>query len=86
MSLLNFEKSEHLFLELKIIFPLIHFYESYIKDKKYKFLIYKNTNEKIFAPFKYYNNFQIKIDGADYNKKNVCNFWKRMKKKLEIYL
>jgi hypothetical protein len=82
MSLLNFEKSEHLFLELKIIFPLIHFYESYIKDKKYKFLIYKNTNEKIFAPFKYYNNFQIKIDGADYNKKKCLQFLEKDEKEI----
>ena len=75
MNLFKFEKVENNFLELKHIFPLIYFYQSYIKEKKYNFLIYKNSLEnndskkKIFL-FKDYNIFNNDIDKQD-NQKNT---------------
>ena len=74
MNLFNFEKYKNKFFDLKYIFPLIQFFELYIKEKKYEFLIYKdkieNTKtEKTLSLFKTYNSF--KINENENNKKNV---------------
>ena len=69
-NLLEFEKYENNYVELKYIFPLIYFYKTYIEEKKYNFLIYKNNiennnSEKKFSLFKDYNLFKIKTDKED---------------------
>ena len=69
-NLLEFEKYENNYIELKYIFPLIYFYKTYIEEKKYNFLIYKNNiennnSEKKFSLFKDYNLFKIKTDKED---------------------
>ena len=74
MHLLEFGKYEKKFLEMKNIFPLIYFFKSYIKDKKYEFLIYKTNTEnanskRVVSLFKNYNTFKIKNDGKNNNKK-----------------
>ena len=74
MHLLEFGKYEKKFLEMKNIFPLIYFFKSYIKDKKYEFLIYKtntenNNSKRVVSLFKNYNTFKIKNDGKNNNKK-----------------
>ena len=68
-NLLEFEKYENDYIELKYIFSLIYFYKTYIEEKKYEFLIYKNNiennnSEKKFSLFKDYNLFKIKNDAS----------------------
>ena len=74
--LLNFEDYENKFSNIKYIFPLIYFYKSYIKEKKYEFLIYKNNienakSENKLSLFNSYNLFKIKNDGTDNRKKCI---------------
>ena len=74
--LLNFEEYENKFPNIKYIFPLIYFFKSYIKEKKYEFLIYKNNienakSEKKLSLFNSYNLFKIKNDGPDNRKKCI---------------
>ena len=74
--LLNFEEYENKFPNIKSIFPLIYFFKSYIKEKKYEFLIYKNNienakSEKKLSLFNSYNLFKIKNDGPDNRKKCI---------------
>ena len=64
------KNNENNYIELKYIFPLIYFYKTYIEEKKYNFLIYKNNiennnSEKKFSLFKDYNLFKIKTDKED---------------------
>jgi len=74
--LINFEDNENKFPNMKYIFPLIYYFKSYIKEKKYEFLIYKNNienanAEKKLSLFNSYNLFKIKNDGPDKRKKCI---------------
>ena len=74
--LLNFEDYENKLPNIKYIFPLIYFFKSYIKEKKYDFLIYKNNienskSEKKLSLFNSYNLFKTKNDGPDNRKKCI---------------
>ena len=74
--LLNFEDYENKIPNIKYIFPLIYFFKSYIKEKKYDFLIYKNNienskSEKKLSLFNSYNLFKTKNDGPDNRKKCI---------------
>ena len=74
--LLNFEDYENKFSKIKNIFPLIYYFKSYIKEKKYDFLIYKNNientnSEKKISLFNSYNLFKTKNDGPDKRKKCI---------------
>ena len=74
-NLLNFEKYEKNYIELKYIFPLIYFFKSYVKDEKFDFLTYKNSIENIKnSIFELYNKFKIEVDGKDYKKKYIDLF------------
>ena len=71
INLLNFEKCENKYLELKYVFPLIYYFKSYIKDRKYDFLIYKSRIDKKVSLFKNYNLFKINKDGPNNMKKYI---------------
>jgi len=66
INLFSFDKIKNKYSELNIIFPLIHFFELYIKEKKYDFLKYKieieNTDKNNnLILFKNYNLFKINV-------------------------
>ena len=80
-NLFNFKDYEKNYLDLKYIFPLIYFFQSYIKEEKYDFLTYKNSieNKKLDnnnnnSIFEHYNKFKAKQEGNDYKKKYINSF------------